>query len=109
MHLQTVLCAFISILELFAWVLFLGFEFIYWQNFHSQAQLGFYTACISLALLFVFNALHLRFFFKYGASDDEFSRWHKNYGCTNCILLTLATLLTFKVYRLVHSKFLGRP
>ena len=34
MHFQTVLCAVISLVELAAWIVFLGFEFIYWQNFH---------------------------------------------------------------------------
>jgi hypothetical protein len=108
MHLQTVLCALVAFLELAAWVIFLCFEYTYWQNYHSSARLGLFCACATLGCLLLLNLLHLRFFFKYAASDDEFARWHKSYGCSNCVILTFATLLTFKFYRFVHSKFLGR-
>ena len=81
---------------------------MYWQNFHAQSAMGVYCALVALLLLVAFNFIHLKFYFKYAVSDEEFSKWHKKYGCTNCFVLTTATLLTFKFYRLVHSKLLGR-
>lgn len=108
MHLQTALCGLVSLVELLCWGLFLGFELIYWSNYHQTAFLGVICSGVGVALLVVLNFVHLRFFYKYAAVDEEFQRWQKSYSCTNCVILVLATSLTFKFYRLIHSKFLGR-
>ena len=108
MHLQTALCAIASLIELGAWIIFLAFELRYWVNYHSTAMMGFICSCVAVVILCFLNFLHLKFFYKYASPDDEFLRWYKNNGCANCVILSLATSLTFKFYRLVHSKFLGR-
>ena len=43
---------------------------MYWQNYHQPAAMGFYCACATLGLLFVFNFLHLRFYFSYAVPDE---------------------------------------
>ena len=70
--------------------------------------MGFLTGCITVGLLVVFNFIHLRFFYKYINPDEEYNKWQRHFGCTNCVILSLASALTFKFYRLIHSKFLGR-
>lgn len=71
-------------------------------------MMGFICSCVAVVILCFLNFLHLKFFYKYASPDDEFLRWYKNNGCANCVIISLATSLTFKFYRLVHSKFLGR-
>ena len=70
MHLQTVLCSIVSLIELGCWIIFLAFEFMYYQNYHQTAQMGFLCGCVSVALLLVLNLVHFRFFYKYINSDD---------------------------------------
>lgn len=70
MHLQTVLCSLISLVELAAWIIFLAFELMYWQNYHQPSAMGFYCAIATLVLLFIVNCLHLRFYFLYIVPDE---------------------------------------
>lgn len=81
---------------------------MYYLNYHDTAKMGFITGCVSLALLYLLNFVHLRCYFSYVATDDEFIKWYRRHSCANCAILWFATLFSFKIYRFIHSKFLGR-
>lgn len=108
MHLQTALCALVSLIETASWALFAAFEYTYWANYHPTALFGLLCAAVGLAVLVLLNAAHLLCYCKYALPDPEFARWLRSYSCTNRTLIFLASAYTFKLYRLVHSKLLGR-
>lgn len=108
MHLQTVLCALISIIEISTWLIFICFEYIYWTNYHVLSKQNLLCAVVGVALLIFLNFLHLRFFYKYISADQEFVKWVKRNACSNLSMLVCGTSINFKFYRLVHSKFMGR-
>lgn len=63
---------------------------------------------VGVALLVVANFIHLKFYYKYVAPDQEFIRWSKKNNCANKSILIVSTSFNFKFYRFIHSKFLGR-
>lgn len=65
-------------------------------------------AAVGLVLLVLINFIHLRFFYKYINKDADFVKWQRKNSCSNCSFLVFATMINFKFYRFVHSKFLGR-
>lgn len=48
----------------------MGFEMIYYLNYHDTAKMGFITGLVTLALLYTLNFFHLRCYFSYVATDD---------------------------------------
>lgn len=108
MHLPTTLCALISLIELFTWIIFIAFEYIYLMNYHTLSLNNLICALVGLVFIILLNFLHLYFYFKYITKDNDFIKWVKRYNCSNLSFLITATTFTFKFYRFVHSKFLSR-
>jgi len=65
MHLRTVLCGVVSLIELASWVIFLAFEYRYWFNYHAQSLYSLICCGVGIVLLYLLNMLHLRFYYKY--------------------------------------------
>lgn len=70
MHLQTFLVAIISIIEISCWLVFIGFQNVYYNNYHRLSLYGLIGGIIGVGILALFNFIHLRFFYKY-ISDDQ--------------------------------------
>ena len=81
---------------------------MYWNNFHETARLGFLCGCVGVALLYLLNAVHARLYCVYIGRDEQFLKWYRYHSCSNCVVVWLASMLSFKFYRLIHSKFLGK-
>jgi hypothetical protein len=108
MHLQTVLCGLISVIEIGTWVIFLAFEYMYYSNYHALSFFNMVCGVVGVGCLVLIDLLHLRFYFKYISPDQEFAKWVRKNGCSNVSMLAVATTFNFKFYRFIHSKFLGR-
>ena len=86
----------------------MGFEYTYYSNYHKLSMYNMICAVVGIAFLFLLDFVHLRFYCKYIRDDQEFVKWVKRNWCANGSMLGVGTLLNFKFYRFVHSKFLGR-
>lgn len=86
----------------------MGFQYIYFSNFHTLALYNIILAVVGVGFLLILDFVHLRFYCKYIRDDTEFVKWVRKNCCANGSMLAVATIFNFKFYRFVHSKFLGR-
>lgn len=81
---------------------------MYYSNYHKLSFFNLICGIVGVGFLMVINIIHLIFYCKYIKKDNDFIKWYKKNSCSNSSFLTVATILNFKFYRFVHSKFLGR-
>ena len=59
-------------------------------------------------MLFILGVIHLKLYYRYLVPDELFIKWENKHCCIDKVILCLATMINFKVYRILHSKLLDR-
>ena len=101
--------AFISIVEVAAWITLILLVANHNYEAVTTSDFGFYLLIIAIVINYICNILHLISVCLIGKSDGSFREWMKSqpHRRSHAILLFIATITSFKIYRLTYNRLFG--